>query len=336
MTKSAKQTKKDTKIEKNTKEVEAVVEISVSEDSKIGDMLKSARRKKGLEIEDIANKLNIRRVYLEAIEASNYAEIPDYPYGPGFVRSYAGFLGLNVPRIVQLFKDETDAFKGKDKDYVVLEPQTEVTAPNKNYIVTSLVFILLVYLIWFFFKASHVSDTTNIDDEEIVQTTDSQQEDFPLTVEDFIEANTHPQEDGELSVVDVTPEAVVSSDQVVVNEGSFEDTSKPALATEQAPKPSEEVSSPVSQRDINAPVEIAKEGVFLVVKEEVWVEAKDKEKLYLSKVLKKGDTYAVPNSGKDIILSIGILDSVDIHIDGKLTDINKSKRMNIPLNDYLQ
>ena len=75
--------------------------------TKVGSLLKEMRLQKGLRLPDVAKKLCIRRVYLEAIEESNYAEVPAFPYGIGFVRSYATFLGLNCSKIVDLYIVET-------------------------------------------------------------------------------------------------------------------------------------------------------------------------------------------------------------------------------------
>ena len=55
--------------------------------TKVGSLLKEMRIQKGLKLPDIAKKLCIRRIYLEAIEESNYDEIPEFPYGIGFIRS---------------------------------------------------------------------------------------------------------------------------------------------------------------------------------------------------------------------------------------------------------
>lgn len=112
--------------------------------------------KKGLKIADASRDLCIRASYLEAIEAGNYEEIPEPPYGIGFIRSYADYLGLNSARMVQLFKEETDA-ASKNSDYYVMEPQTEVTAPNKKYLLISLAAVFAVYLGWFMFNESQIS-----------------------------------------------------------------------------------------------------------------------------------------------------------------------------------
>lgn len=104
--------------------------------TKVGSLLKEMRIQKGLKLPDIAKKLCIRRIYLEAIEESNYAEIPEFPYGIGFIRSYADFLGLNSSNIVELYKEETNI--QPEKDIFVLEPQTEATVPGKKYLLVSL------------------------------------------------------------------------------------------------------------------------------------------------------------------------------------------------------
>ena len=136
---------KDTAAENASPAAQSDVKEKMSEnEGKVGGMLHDARLKKGLKIEDIAKELYIRPAYLEAIESSNYDEIPEPPYGVGFIRTYAEFLGLNSARVVQLFKEETDANAQAD-DLYVLEPQAEATVPNKKYLLISLAAVALLY-----------------------------------------------------------------------------------------------------------------------------------------------------------------------------------------------
>ena len=66
-----------------------------------------------------------------------------------------------------------------------------------------------------------------------------------------------------------------------------------------------------------------------------WVEVKDKDKLYLSKVLQQGETYKVP-AGEGKILSVGKHDGVNIYINGTLSNIIRpQKKMNINLDNYI-
>ena len=57
--------------------------------TKVGHLLKEMRLQKGQKLPDIAKKLCIRKFYLEAIEESRYEDLPPFPYGVGFIRSYA-------------------------------------------------------------------------------------------------------------------------------------------------------------------------------------------------------------------------------------------------------
>lgn len=202
-------------------------EIQVNQD-KVGSLMHEARLKKGLKIADASRDLCIRASYLEAIEAGNYEEIPEPPYGIGFIRSYADYLGLNSARMVQLFKEETDA-ASKNSDYYVMEPQTEVTAPNKKYLLISLAAVFAVYLGWFMFNESQNKAAEDVSETSgYMAETSETVVDFPLQVEDFasVEENVadSPAVDEQLPVVDVAPVSDGAGDNITVSEASFVET----------------------------------------------------------------------------------------------------------------
>ena len=60
---------------------------------------------------------------------------------------------MNSARVVQLFKEETDANAQAD-DLYVLEPQAEATVPNKKYLLISLAAVALLYAAWFAYNES--------------------------------------------------------------------------------------------------------------------------------------------------------------------------------------
>lgn len=69
-----------------------------------------------------------------------------------------------------------------------------------------------------------------------------------------------------------------------------------------------------------------KSNIVLKIKKETWVEVKNNEKLYLSKVLQPGATYALPKA-EGLILSVGRVDGVDIFVGDKQVDIvNPTKK----------
>jgi cytoskeleton protein RodZ len=62
----------------------------------IGQRLKKIRLSRKISIEEAAETTRIRVQYLQALEADNYSAMSSTAQGRGFLRSYAGFLGLDL------------------------------------------------------------------------------------------------------------------------------------------------------------------------------------------------------------------------------------------------
>jgi cytoskeletal protein RodZ len=161
--------KKDNNAETNKKEDVAEKKTSANEAvkiTKVGAMLKEMRLQKGLKIAEISKHLCIRKHYIEAIEESDYKEIPAFPYGIGFIRSYANFLGLNGENIVDLYKEETQGDKTKDSK--VLEPQKDAVMPEIRYLLISILAIILIYVVWMVFNSKEEAIVENIAEQNSV------------------------------------------------------------------------------------------------------------------------------------------------------------------------
>lgn len=331
-------------------------EIQVNQD-KVGSLMHEARLKKGLKIADASKDLCIRPSYLEAIEAGNYDEIPEPPYGIGFIRSYADYLGLNAARMVQLFKEETDA-ASKNSDYYVMEPQTEANAPNKKSLMISLLAIIVVYVGWYIYNQSQNKQEEVAPAEEYSAEMSEPTENYPLQVEDFVSVEesgvelpaTEEAEEEQVPVVDVAPVKEGESGNVTVSEESFvPEASQPAetkveetkteseVKTEEAKAEKQEVKEEV-KKESKTVASGKKPGSRVTVKikgGENWVEVKDANKLYISKVLKDGDVYEVP-AGEGMILSVGRYEGAEVYVDGKLTEVVKpNKKTGIALDPFL-
>jgi cytoskeletal protein RodZ len=61
----------------------------------IGIELRQAREARGLSLDQVQKATRIKRVFLEAIEAGRIDELPGPVQARGFIRSYAGHLGLD-------------------------------------------------------------------------------------------------------------------------------------------------------------------------------------------------------------------------------------------------
>ena len=71
-----------------------------------GAMLRAAREDAGLGVAEVSDEINVKPERLEAIEAMDLGALPAAPYALGFVRAYAGFLGLPVEPLVARFREE--------------------------------------------------------------------------------------------------------------------------------------------------------------------------------------------------------------------------------------
>lgn len=74
----------------------------------IGQRLKQIRLSRQLSIEKAAEATRVRAVYLQALEADNYAAMSSAAQGRGFLRLYADFLGLDLETaMTDLRQDKT-------------------------------------------------------------------------------------------------------------------------------------------------------------------------------------------------------------------------------------
>lgn len=305
--------------------------------TKVGAMLKEMRLQQGLKIADVAKRLCIRKTYIEAIEDSNYKEIPPLPYGIGFIRSYAKFLGLNSENIVELYKEETNI--SEPQDIKILEPQPEATVPGMQYLLISLLAIALVYIGWNLFndefgaaEEAYVAETTDVNDEN---TNLIVVEDFNFTPEEAKTEATDPvKEDEQIVVSDATYPLETQNTEETNKQPAVAPAGIPPLQT--APvTPAEDKNSASQADEAKAEKTIPDKGVFIEVLKETWVEVKDEHTLYLSKVLYEGDTYTVPE-GSGMILSFGRYDGAHVYINGRLTEVaSPNKKTNIALDPLI-
>ena len=293
---------------------------AVAKEGKVGTMLRDVRIKKKLSIEEISEQLRIKAVYLSAIEQSDYDNIPQPPYGIGFVRSYAAYLGLNSARIVQIFKEET---QGGSKEILVDkhteqhsedESETEIYSPNIKYIIISMAMLLVGYMLWSYFSSKAYEEET-IDSAQITVS----DEEYPLQIENFV---TETQEQ--------ISEQTLAQPQINVTEEEFKEDNIPANTESVANK------NPKNSTTKKTLVTNKQGRVILKIKKETWVEVKDDNKLWLSKVMQAGSEYVVPGDGLGKTVSFGNTDGVDVMIDGKIvTIVSQNKKTNIKLDAFL-
>jgi cytoskeleton protein RodZ len=77
--------------------------------SQLGERLRQAREEQGISIAQAAADTRILQRYLVALEEGDYQHLPGDVYARGFVRNYAGYLGLFADEFIDLYRRERGA-----------------------------------------------------------------------------------------------------------------------------------------------------------------------------------------------------------------------------------
>jgi nitrogen fixation protein FixH len=76
---------------------------------KLGEVLRSAREERGVDLARVERDTKIRSRYLSALERGAYRELPGAVYTKGFLRNYGAYLGLDTEYLVDLYRLESAA-----------------------------------------------------------------------------------------------------------------------------------------------------------------------------------------------------------------------------------
>src|SRR3984885_15066259 len=70
----------------------------------VGQDLRAARLRRGDDLATVSRVLKIRKDHLEALEEDRLEALPGRTYAIGFVRTYAEYLGLDTPHVLERYK----------------------------------------------------------------------------------------------------------------------------------------------------------------------------------------------------------------------------------------
>ena len=125
--------------------------------------LRDARQRGGYSVADAAHVLRIQEHYLEALEEGRFDQIPGTTYTIGFLRSYAGFLGLDPDEIIDAYKREQGLDK---KEQRLAFPSPTDSSPKPKFWLILLVLVLagLAYGGWQYQSTGGQIATDLVDD----------------------------------------------------------------------------------------------------------------------------------------------------------------------------
>jgi cytoskeleton protein RodZ len=74
----------------------------------IGTTLREARNRRGIDLAAVEAAIKIRARYLRAMENEEWGALPGGVYTRGFIRTYAGYLGLDGERLAEDYRRESE------------------------------------------------------------------------------------------------------------------------------------------------------------------------------------------------------------------------------------
>jgi cytoskeleton protein RodZ len=126
------------------------VDEGVTPLSTIGEALRSAREAQGKSLDEAAFATRIRSSYLEALEQERFGELGGSVYAKGFLRSYAGYLGIDPAPLLEAYRaqerPEAPLFEHAPKAIGGLK--TGRRGPNWLGVAIACVSIILLVSLW--------------------------------------------------------------------------------------------------------------------------------------------------------------------------------------------
>jgi cytoskeleton protein RodZ len=118
---------------------------------RVGDRLRAARVKAGLDLSDVATRTRIPQRHLVAIEAGDYAALPALTYCVGFVKSYARAVGADDVELGRAVRAELGYSPDKGVDHADYDAADPARVPPRTLALTALAVVALIaagYGVW--------------------------------------------------------------------------------------------------------------------------------------------------------------------------------------------
>ncbi len=88
-----------------------------------GRKLEEARKQLGLSLEEVSDRIRVRKEFLEGLEAMNAKVLPGKAYALAYLKSYAQVLGLDDKAILEQFQEEC-ALSREDAQAQIRNPES--------------------------------------------------------------------------------------------------------------------------------------------------------------------------------------------------------------------
>jgi len=119
-----------------------------------GRKLSEARRQRGWSIEEVAERIRVRKEFLEALEEMNVKLLPGKAYALAFLRSYARELGMDEKAILDQFQDES-ALTREDASKQIRNPTSKPRRQRPWTLAAAVVVVAALFVGWRAYEANN-------------------------------------------------------------------------------------------------------------------------------------------------------------------------------------
>lgn len=131
---------------KTTENVEQVVQKMRDYHIELGQKLQQAREARSLSTSDVVDELNIRSIFIQAIEVGDLGALPSGVYRKSYVKTYCEFLGVTLDE--EEFDGIVPVQDGANDNHNVLSAESDGAKPGRVALIVSIVLIIAVFAGW--------------------------------------------------------------------------------------------------------------------------------------------------------------------------------------------
>jgi cytoskeletal protein RodZ len=145
--------------------------VTDREPTKLGEVLRTAREAKFIDLARVERDTKIRVRYLSALERGDYRDLPPPVYTKGFLRNYGLYLELDPEYLIDLYRLESGL--GGERPAMSMRPRPMAARQGRSLVVTSgavgaviltvVVIAFVVYLVGEFVTFARTPDLRIID-----------------------------------------------------------------------------------------------------------------------------------------------------------------------------
>jgi len=268
-------TSKDANTEKSTPPSRDELLISV------GHRLQSSRQAAAISLLDASSHLNLSQAYLEALEHGDWSIMPGDVYALGFLRQYAKYLHLDIDDNVEQLKLS---------QYTLTKPITfpdPSIAPNKTWMVVSLLAFLLLFVIFNMFDHEPAPLPSELIQQQASQNLDNK------------------------------PLENIASEKITQDNVNIETTAETIVSTQQTDSSNSQAATPAATSLVISPSITEHSYQLKAVDADVWLqlhEATEPPVLIREALLRQGQSINITQSGR-VLLTTGNAASLEVFID---------------------